>query len=305
MAVSGSQEPVRLAVVNNAVLPAISRQGNRLAFEQAIPADFNRWRINLADPAQPASAIIASTRLDQSPQYSPDGRKIAFSSERSGPSAVWVCDADGGNAAQLTTTGTSGSPVWSPDGQRIAFDGIVDGQWQVFTVSARGGKPQQLTFVRGAHTRPFWSRDGPWIFTSGGASIWKIPAGGGHIVPLVHTDGANSNPVESADGKTVYYLARGTIRKVGTDGSGDGEAIDGPASPVSLTPTRDGIYYVAPLPNRSIQFFSFATGHSRLIRKLDRPAGLGLSLSPDRQWLLYVQRDTEATGDLMLVDPFR
>ena len=49
-----------------------------------------------------AEATISSTRVDWDPKFSPDGRKIAFISERTGHDELWVCDPDGKNASQLT-----------------------------------------------------------------------------------------------------------------------------------------------------------------------------------------------------------
>jgi len=140
MTVSGSHTPVRLTVGENGLLPSISRQGDRLAYTQAI-ADTDVWRINLSEPREPPAPFLASTRLDTSPQYSQDGKHIAFESSRSGKQEVWLCDADGSNAAQLVTIGRSGSPRWSPDSQSIAFDSNVEGQWQIYTVNAQGGRP--------------------------------------------------------------------------------------------------------------------------------------------------------------------
>lgn len=83
---------------------------------------------------------IASTKTDVNPQYSPDGQRIAFASNRTGNTEVWLCDADGGNQVQLTSFGAhSASPRWSPDGGRIAFDSNKEGRWQIYVVDAAGG----------------------------------------------------------------------------------------------------------------------------------------------------------------------
>ena len=108
--VIGPHTAVKLSVGENGIYPAIARDGRRLVFEQSIQQDTNIWRIDLSDPSKAPVSLITSTRVDLSPRYSPDGNKIAFSSERSGPGAIWVCDADGGNAVQLTTERSSGSP---------------------------------------------------------------------------------------------------------------------------------------------------------------------------------------------------
>ena len=301
--VDGSSSPAKLAVGESGTYPTISHSGQRLAFEYESRGDLNIWRIDTADPAQAPVAVINSTRPDQSAQYSPDGKKIVFQSERSGPACIWVTDADGGNAVQLTTFTASGSPNWSPDGQRIAFDNVTDSKWQIFTVNSRGGKPQQLTSGPIAHSRPSWSHDGQWIYAAGGGGVRKIPVSGGNPVQLTNDGG--TNPVESVDGKTVYYQRGGTIWAVGVDGSGDRSAIDGPTTTQGIAVTSEGIYYTTQTPERAIQFFGFATGHSRIIRKLDRPASLGISVTADGKSLIYCQLDTNGTGDLMLVDPFR
>lgn len=82
---------------------AISRQG-RLAFMRAQPTDTDIWRLELSGGrpiGKPAVRFISSTRLDHTPAYSPDGRRIAFASNRSGSHQIWVSDSDGGNFMQL------------------------------------------------------------------------------------------------------------------------------------------------------------------------------------------------------------
>ena len=73
--------------------------------------------------------LIGSTYDVNIPQYSPDGRKIAFQSNRSGNMEVWTCDADGANCQQLTSFGgpQCGTPRWSPDGRWLALDSRVGG----------------------------------------------------------------------------------------------------------------------------------------------------------------------------------
>ncbi|HWC97100.1 MAG TPA: protein kinase [Candidatus Sulfopaludibacter sp.] len=301
--VSGAQKPVKMTVGESGSEPAISHSGRRLAYQQSRPADLNIWRSSISDASATPVSLIASTRPDQSPQYSPDGKKIAFSSERSGPNAIWVCDADGGNAVQLTTAGSSGSPSWSPDSQRIAFDHVTDAKWQIFTISAQGGTPRQLTSGPEAHTRPSWSHDGQWIYSTGGNAIVKTPSGGGTPVKLY--SGGGTNPVESVDGKTIYWQRETIIWKAGTDGSSAGPLFDEPTFMNGIAVTGDGIYYQAARPDLRLMFFSFSTGRSRPIMRPGKLTGLGVTVSPDQKWILYCQRDAETTADLMLVDPFR
>ena len=95
------------------------------------------------------------------------------------------------------------------------------------------------------------------------------------------------------DGKTVYYENEGRIWQVRADGSSGPVAINGASTTVltagpRLAVNRDGIYYYATTAGE-LQFFRFATGHSRGILRPEKPLGIGLSVSPDQKWLLFSQ----------------
>jgi Tol biopolymer transport system component len=91
-----------------------------------------------AATAAPAIAI-SSTKADIHCMFSPDARRVAFTSTRSGAWEIWISDPDGSNASQLTflqaPTGT-GVPRWSPDGRLIAFASDAEGQFEIFVVPA-------------------------------------------------------------------------------------------------------------------------------------------------------------------------
>ncbi len=310
MPISGSEKPWRLGFGDNGTRPAISVRSNRLVYEQTVFPDTNIWRVDLSDPALPAASFIASTRDETNPQYSPDGRRIAFRSARSGNYEIWVCDADASNPVQLTNRGVSGtgSPRWSPDGRLIAFDSPVDGHYQVFVMAANGSQQQQLTHGVAAESRPSWSHDGKWLYftstRSGRYEIWKIPAGGGTAAQVTRNGG--NDALESEDGVAIYYDLRGTIMKAALDGSGEIRIVDAVVGGYSqnFVVTRDGIYYVASEPDNSLWFLSLANGKSRRVWKAEKPLHGGISVSPDSRWLLYTQLDGQAGSDLMLVENF-
>jgi Tol biopolymer transport system component/DNA-binding winged helix-turn-helix (wHTH) protein len=307
-AADGSTKPVPLPF-GDAGYPAISAQG-QLVYEKFVRSDTDIWRVNLAGSPHPA-ALIASTRIERSPQYSPDGKKIAFQSFSSGTGEIWTSDSDGSNRSQLTTMGMAGSPSWSPDSQTIAFDALVDKVWQVFTVSARGGKPLQITTdPKLASFRPSWSHDGKWIWFGRHPGIWKVPFGGGAAVRISYEGGG---PVESEDGKRIYYWGSGSMWRMNADGSGAeqltyGGSTYGDGNTAAYAVTRDGIWFAGRGPEAGVRFLSFATGSQRLVFKPPTPDGsvaLGMSASPDGHWLIYTQDGPTPRSELMLVRDFR
>ena len=104
VAADGSSRPQRLASLGQGIgYPAISRQAHRLVYAQS-SFDMNIWRVDLPGPhdkgipLHPKGApFITSTRIDTSPQFSPDGTKVAFVSgrlSRLGSYEVWLCDSE-------------------------------------------------------------------------------------------------------------------------------------------------------------------------------------------------------------------
>jgi Tol biopolymer transport system component len=166
--------------------PSLSHHGNRLAYVRSVE-DSNIWRIpgpKSNTRTVPPEKWIASTEWDGEPQYSPDGKKIVFSSARSGTMELWTCDSHGRKPAQLTSLGSpiAGSPRWSHDSRWIAFDAPKSGNTHVFVISVDGGAPRQLTQGATNNARPSWSSDGKWVYfgsnRSGDWQVWKMPAQG-------------------------------------------------------------------------------------------------------------------------------
>lgn len=305
--------------------PAISRQGNRLAYNESF-LDSNIWRLEGPGAAEARAAgrralparLIFSTREDHSPQFSPDGRRIVFVSDRSGSTEIWVCASDGGTPLQLTFFAgpATGSPRWSPDGRQIAFDSRPAGNSDIFVIAADGGSPRALTSETAGETLPSWSHDGRWVYfrsnRSGSYQIWKLPVAGGPAVQV--TRGGAFEAFESTDGRLLYYTkgrGPGGIWQAPVEG---GE--EAPVPELSAagywrywTVLSDGIYFLSKEADSAplIKFFSFATRQVRPVATPEREPLIdlpGLSLSPDRRWILYAQTD-QSVNDIMLVENFR
>ena len=289
---------------------AISRNG-RMAFSRG-GIDHDIWRYDLKGGGPPAK-WISSTAWDSSAEYSADGRRIVFSSNRSGSRELWVCDAEGGNPAQITHFGgpIAGTPRWSPDGRQIAFDARPDGNADIFVVNSEGGGLRRLTQTPGEDARPDWSPDGKFIYfssnRSGPSEIWRMPSGGGDAVQITRHGGFAVRA--SRDGQWLFYVPVQTssVWRIHPDGNEDGQVFAPRTYGNAMTVTANGFYgdtMTGPPFSDSVQALRFADGKISQVLPLEFSPGLGLSLTPDERYLLLTKPDLKGT-DLMLVEGFR
>ena len=304
----------RLALDGNGQLPTVSPKGDKLAYS-SVSSSLNFWRRDLLQPESPAVELIPSSRAQLDAQYSPDGKRIAFASIRSGRQGVWISSDDGSNLVQISNPNyASGSPQWSSDGSTIAFDSLPRDRWEIYVADVAEQKPRKLITNISGVIRPHWSRDGKWIyFTSdepGRMGVYRCPASGGDAVALSN-DIDGDRPQESFDGKTVYFASHeynSTLKKTALSGQpGTESEVDGlprvrDSSLWALSP--DGIYFVPAEAPRSLRYYDFASKQIRPVFELDNDFDSGLSVSPDGRWILYSQ-ESDVNSDIMLVDRFR
>jgi len=304
-----------LDLATSAERPTISSDGGKLAFS-SISGITAIWRRDLLHPESPPVKFAPSTRGQSAAQFSPDGRHIAFNSERSGISGVWVSSVDGSDLVQISNSQVeSGSPQWSPDGKKIAFDAhSVDG-WEISVADLSERIPRKLVTNISHLTWPSWSRDGKWLYFMsnevGRTGIYRCPASGGDAVAL-SKDPYGHVALESLDGEAVFFTERTynpALKKVSLP-SLPGTALEVGGLPrlrygMDWTITAGGIYFVPGVAPRSVRYFDFATRKVRTLFEVDRDFGLGLSVSPDGRWILYAQQVNEVNSDIMLVDQFQ
>jgi tricorn protease-like protein len=148
---------------------------------------------------------------DWSPAVSPDGRRIAFMSSRDGAHELWLMDADGGNARQLTRAGAlSEYPSWSPDGSWLAFNAHRGGRFAIARIAAEGGGETDLTTQAANDKWPAVSPDGKLIaFSSdrdGGEDVFVMNADGSGVRNVTRSPKQfESHPSWAADGRLTYY----------------------------------------------------------------------------------------------------
>jgi Tol biopolymer transport system component len=302
----------------NVGFPTIS--GNRLAYVNN-RGNGDIWRLELTDDKEiepPSKPLFSWASDDYEPCVSPDGSRIAFTSDSSGDQEIWVCNADGTKPVKLTDMKErwAGSPTWSPDGKWIAFDSVMRGNSDLFLVSAEGGLVRRITTDASDEIVPRWSRNGPWIYfgsnRNGSWQVWKVPPDGGKAIQITKEGGAFSR--ESVDGQFVYFygfyaLQRKGLWRVPTSGGPETLVLDKEINPHTWDLTDRGIYFVDrdTKPQETISVYDFATHRVRsLVPGHGDPSfrqGAGMSVSPDGRWLLYC--GGIFTSDIMMIDNFR
>jgi Tol biopolymer transport system component len=312
VAVSGAGKSERVALLEG-MIDEMSL-GRHLVYSR-FTNNIDIWRAEIPPPGgQPGEPrpFISSTRGDRKPRYSPDGKKIAFWSSRSGADEIWIADGDGSNPAQLTFFGGPGvGPTgWSPDSQWLVFHARPEGQADIFTIPANGGAPKRLTTDPSDDVGPSYSRDGRWIYfeslRSGQMEIWKMLAEGGDAVKITSTGGRM--PFESYDGRTLYFRHPNPEKGIwkATVEGGEAAQVTGPVNELVYAVGREGIFY-SPAPDSSqkgsIRFVSFSNGQSRTVVVTDQPLGGWMGLSPDQRFLLF-EKSGQRDQDLMLIENF-
>ena len=158
----------------------------------------------------------SSTRLttdlacDFDPKFSPDGRKIGFTSLRDQYANVYIMNADGSGVEQITfekSMDYMGS--WSPDGKKIAFTSGRSGNYDIFVMSADGSEVTQITVHEGDDGWPVFSPDGQKIlFVSdrgGSYDVYVMSADGSEVQQLTNTPEHENYPQYSPDGKKIVF----------------------------------------------------------------------------------------------------
>jgi Tol biopolymer transport system component len=310
---------------------AASRRGHRLVYTQEM-SEWEIWRLDLRrSGGERQTRLIASTRFDGNPQFSPDGERVAFTSARTGGLEIWVADDEGEDLLRLTSlarAGSVGSPRWSPDGKSICFDFLAEGKTNadVYVVSASGGPPRQVTTAEAADVRPCWSTDGRWIYfgshRSGEWQVWKVAAGGeGETGAVQVTRAGGYAAIESTDGAYVYFSRRhsvpedpeNSIWRVPVGGGDEEEVIESlHSSDTNWDVTDEGIYFVD-RRNATSSRVEWIVNLLRLdprrvsevmrLKHAPRLAGPAFTVSPDGRRALVSQMTQES--DLMLVESFR
>ncbi len=188
-----------------------------------------------------ARALTSGVAWDMQPRYSPDGKRIAFTSDRSGGDNVWVMDRDGSHLAQVTKEDfrLPNSPVWTPDGDFLAvrkhFTGTRSlGAGEIWLYHRSGGEGTQMV-KRGNEQKdlgePAFSPDGRYLYYSQDATpgrifqynknphdqiyvIQRLDRVTGRTERFVTGPGGSIRPTPSPDGRWLAFARRVRFKTV-------------------------------------------------------------------------------------------
>jgi len=156
--------------------------------------------------------LTTSAEEENFPAISPDGKWLAFTSNRSGNLDIWIKRLPRGPLIQVTTHDADDfDPVWSPDGKSLVFTSHrrdAEGDLWMVKITSHGrprGKPIQLTFHLGLDAQACFSPNGKYIAyvsnENGVPSLWILELRTRKRYPLTHTECID--PVWSPDGKSI------------------------------------------------------------------------------------------------------
>jgi Tol biopolymer transport system component len=293
---------------------ALDPNGSRLTFS-VLQQNADVWRLPVdpatGEPSGSPEAVVESTREDSRAAWSPDGRQVAFNSDRDGEMNIWLHSLADGSTRKLSSgAGGDYQPTWSPDGESIVFFSARSGNADIWVAEVSSGETRRLTEHAALDINPFFSPDGQLI-------AFQSDRDGRMEAWTVKPDGTELRQVTTG-GATGHFLcwspdSRALIHRSGGSGSPHiySQPIDG-GDPTLLPDVSSG-FHLSFSPDRTL--ILDAIGHKsmwvhpmngtapRKIFEFDDPdIRIDYPLwSPDGRWVLF-DRVAPQGGDIWLLE---
>ncbi|MEO6056386.1 MAG: protein kinase [Gemmatimonadales bacterium] len=286
-----SSAPVRITTGLNPLAISLSADGRRLVYALFTESS-NVWSLPIPSRApvsvSEARPVTAGSQVIEGFDVSPDGRWLAFDSDRSGNPDIYRVAVGGGDAQQLTTDrGANFGPLWSPDGRELAFHALRGGLRQVFVMAADGKQQVRVTEGREDERSPSWLRGGRSLLFVRNLGrddkelrVVSSDGKGGWRAPRTILRGNVLHAAVSPDGRQVAFTSDRGLTVAGAAGDSSRilvPVIDGGNGqrPSYLAWSSDGreIYYLALDPAERATIWSIRRqgGTPRLLVRFDDP----------------------------------
>jgi eukaryotic-like serine/threonine-protein kinase len=212
----------------DAVYPAVSPDGKSLAFT-ATDTESDLFEMPLDGSA--SRALMATSRSESDPAWMKSGEQIAFATDRTGVSEIWLRNTkDGSERPLVGVKDFPGKwvlglyePSFSPDDQRIAYAVFAESGHAVYVSNVRGGVPLRLSTGTADERSPTWNPDGDWVaylsLVKGRWTLMKARSGGGGAAVALKNDCLPSHPKWSRRGDWITCLTREGLAVTRPDGS--------------------------------------------------------------------------------------
>jgi len=195
----------------------LARQGidlpsDRIVFSWNRDGDFDLYLMD-ADTQTVVSPLTDNTASDLTPAWSPDGTRVALTSNVNNTYEIYVLTIATGESDVLTNNNWDDLyPAWSPDGKHIAFTTNRDSNWDIYVMDANGKNPKRLTTDPSYQGNPVWSPDGTRIAYVEGRDaqrdIMVMDANGDNPQPLTtRPTSADYSPAWSPSGDQIAFVS--------------------------------------------------------------------------------------------------
>lgn len=297
------------------VEPTIAPDGKRIAFS-ILKQNANLWRLPV-DPATGHVAgspekVVASSREESRGAWSPDGRRLAFNSDRAGEMNLWLMELEGGAARPLTKgPGGDFQPRFSPDSRHVAFFSSRSGSADIWTVEVDTGKLKRLTHGPSIDVNPAFSADGARIAymsdQGGRLEVWVMSADGSGRRQMTEIGVMGHFLAWTRDGRAIVFRSpsgRSASYRVTVEG-GEPEPLPEVIGGAHMSFSPDGTRIMDVLAHKALWVSPLEGGAPEKVFEFDDP-DVRIDYpnwSPDGRWVLF-DRFRPQGGDIWLMEGF-